>query len=299
LTTDKHGRGNRQQLDLSATVHWENTSGETVPAFGVVQLRSNFSSTSKASKPNTGTGLFFVNGPVTVEASAFGESLVWNKPRKVLLDGSPEVGDEVGPVEDQWYMSTDGTGWRVLHQAVGGVGVVVKDGGAGTTSEIRAGIVRGRVDAQFYEVELGNLPRSAFANHDVECISCDPCLESYGTGTSECGLAISDPESIVVGGGETVTAYDPFSDKIPLKDGTDCVVAKLVGVGAAYGDYGGYGNGDAWVVLNGYHEHIVEYKERWDCCEPDGPPVLVAKTPIILIGVACDEIACGACPEGE
>lgn len=294
MTTDKHGRGNRQQLDLSATVPWENTSGETVPAFGVVQLRSNFSTTSKASKPNAGTGLFFANGPVTVAASAFGESLVWNKPRKVLVSGTLSVGDEVGPVDGQWYMSAEGAGWRVLHQPVSNVAVVLKDGG--TSAEIRAGVVRARVDTQFYSVELGDLPRSAFGNHDLECISCDPCTEVYGAGTAGCGLSISDPDSIVVVSGETITAYDPFSDKIPLVVGTDCVVAKVTGTGSRYGNYGGYGDGETWVVLNGYHEHIVQYREEWDCCDPTGPPTLIRKTPVILIGVECEPIECEECP---
>jgi hypothetical protein len=131
LTTDKFGRGNRAQVDLSSVVPWENVSGEEIPAYGVVQLRTNFSTDSKASKPNATSGLFFVNGPAPVAASGRGESHVWDKPRRVLTDGTLQVGDEIGPVPGQWYMSTEGSGWRVLHQPVSSIAVVVQIGSGG------------------------------------------------------------------------------------------------------------------------------------------------------------------------
>lgn len=191
-------------------------------------------------------------------------------------------------VNGQYVCQTRVMSWALNTQAD------ICGGDDSSSSNIRVGIVRGQSGSMFYEIELGSMPRDAYGNGS-DCIDCDPCTSVFGAGTSGCGITISDPESIVVPDGQTITAYDPFSDKIPLKVGTDCVVAKVSGTGNSYG-YGGTPTGDTWVVLNGYHEHIVEYKERWDCCDPDGPPTLLAKTPIILIGVACAEIICGECP---
>jgi hypothetical protein len=138
--TERHSSSrNRSAVDLSAVVPWKNESGETIPAYGVVQLRTNYDTTnkvSKATKPDSTEGLFYVNGMVSVEATKQGESFVWNRPRVVLLDGNPTVGDTVGPVEGQWYMSTDGTGFKVLRQAEEGRGVVVQAGGSGGGGEI-------------------------------------------------------------------------------------------------------------------------------------------------------------------
>ena len=139
--TERHSSSrNRSAVDLSAVVPWKNESGETIPAYGVVQLRTNYDTTnkvSKATKPDSTEGLFYVNGMVSVEATKQGESFVWNRPRVVLLDGNPTVGDTVGPVEGQWYMSTDGTGFKVLRQAdENGKGVVVQAGGSGGGGEI-------------------------------------------------------------------------------------------------------------------------------------------------------------------
>lgn len=127
--TDRNTGRNRSRLDLSPVIPWLNTAGSTVPAYGVVQFRDDYvSGYSQATKPNGSEGLFFVNGPVDVANAAHGESLLWDRPRQVLINGTVTVGDEVGPVDGQWYMSVNGSGWRVLHQAVDGVGVVVQAG---------------------------------------------------------------------------------------------------------------------------------------------------------------------------
>lgn len=127
--TDRNTARNRSRLDLSPVLPWVNVAGESIPAYGVVQFRADFASGySQAAKPNGSEGLFFANGPVEVVDTGHGESLLWDRPREVLINGTVTVGDEVGPVDGQWYMSVNGSGWRVLHQAVGGVGVVVQIG---------------------------------------------------------------------------------------------------------------------------------------------------------------------------
>lgn len=128
---DRSRATNRSAVDLSAVVPWINDAGEEIPAYGVVQLRTDYDTTSHASKPDGATGLFFVNGPVPIASTKHGESLVWNRPRVVLLDAAAAVGDEVGPSEGSWSMSSSGSGFRVLKQAADGRGVVVQTGGGG------------------------------------------------------------------------------------------------------------------------------------------------------------------------
>lgn len=130
--TDRSREQNRSAVDLSAVVPWVNDAGEEIPAYGVVQLRTDYDTKSHASKPNSTEGLFFVNGPVPIASTKHGESLVWNRPRVVLLDAGAAVGDAVGPTSGSWEMSTGGTGFRVLRQATGGRGVVVQSGGSGS-----------------------------------------------------------------------------------------------------------------------------------------------------------------------
>jgi hypothetical protein len=38
-------RQNRSEVDLSAKIPWVNDSGEEIPAYAVVQLRTNFDTT--------------------------------------------------------------------------------------------------------------------------------------------------------------------------------------------------------------------------------------------------------------
>lgn len=130
--TDRHSLNRRGSSDISDTVKWVNTSGSTVPAYGVVQFKANFSAgLNQASKPDGEPRLYFANGPVDIPATKEGESLMWNRARLVLIDGSPTVGDVVGPVADSWKMSEEGVGFLVMHQAVDGVGAVVQVGGGG------------------------------------------------------------------------------------------------------------------------------------------------------------------------
>lgn len=118
---------------MGDALKWLNVAGETIPAYGVVQLRTNYSAGyNQASKPNAGTGLFYANGAVSVVSSKKGESLLWNRPRLVKVDGSPSVGDVVGPVSGSWSMSEEGTGFCVMHQPVDGIAAVVQVGGGGS-----------------------------------------------------------------------------------------------------------------------------------------------------------------------
>lgn len=133
--TDRTSGQHRTTAGMGDALRWLNTSGETIPAYGVVQLRANYSSGyNQASKPDGSQGLFFVNGAVAVIATKKGESQLWNRPRLVKVSGTPTVGTQVGPVADSWSMSEEGTGFYVMHQPVDGVATVVQvgSGGGGT-----------------------------------------------------------------------------------------------------------------------------------------------------------------------
>lgn len=128
--TDRNDAYSRNVARLGDTIGWLNVAGITIPAYAVIQLVTDFTSgLSQASMPDSNDGLFYVNGPVDVPTGKRGESYLWNRPRPVLLTGTELVGDEVGPVDSSWSMSRDGRGYRVLHQAVGGVAVVERAGG--------------------------------------------------------------------------------------------------------------------------------------------------------------------------
>lgn len=128
----------RTARNIGDSIPWKNAAGATIPAYGVVQFRTPFSlGISYASKPDSDTGLFFANGPIDVAVDKAGESLLWNRPRLVLLSGDVTVGDTVGPTANSWQMSEGGSGFVVIHQAVDGVGTVCQVGGGSGPSIIR------------------------------------------------------------------------------------------------------------------------------------------------------------------
>jgi hypothetical protein len=130
MTRPTFTRQSRGDVDLSDVVPWLNVSGESIPAHAVIQLRTNFASgLSQASKPDSSSGIFFTNGPASVGVDGKGESLLWNRPRRVMVNETLAVGDEVGPVEGSWEMTTGGSGFRVIHQDDSGIATVLSVGG--------------------------------------------------------------------------------------------------------------------------------------------------------------------------
>ena len=153
--TDRNSMNRRGPSDLGDGAKWLNVSGETIPAYGVVQFKANFTGGyNQASKPDGASGLYFANGGVGVPSAKHGESLVWKGARLVLLDGSPGVGTVVGPTDGSWAMSEDGTGFVVMHQAVGGIGSVTQVGGGGGIPIIRFQIHEANCDARSAVVRI-------------------------------------------------------------------------------------------------------------------------------------------------
>ena len=304
--TDRHfSPNNRSRIDQSGYLPWQNMSGEEVPAFAVIQLKTNFDGTSKATKPDEFSGLFYTSGPVPVPATKFGESLLWHKPQRVLIDGEVTVGDEVGPVENQWYMSDEGSGFRVLRQPTGGVGIVERVGGGGT--RIRDGIVVASHGCGYYTIELGYYDGNAIGSGSADASGgeCDPCASLITSGADATATVVSYPGSQIAGSGTTVEAYDPASIVIPLVVGTDCVVCLIPGgpTGSGSGSTGaGSGSGaepTVWRVIQGCQEHVVKYEEEGDCCGPGGTWVTLRRRPTILIGHTCPWQEVDSCPSGS
>jgi len=193
-----------------------------------------------------------------------------------------QSGDD-GPIEI--LFAPDGTGEKTC---------VVRFAGGSAGGASRWGLVVESLGCGWYIIELGTLDGQTEASGSGPV--CDPCVGVTGSGTAECALELEYPAPRVTGSGTYVTAYDPASLIVPLRPGTDCVVTKMPGTSPPASGSGSGTLTGVWAV-RGLQEHIVQYRERWDCCEPDGPPVLVGKTPIIFVGKECAEITCAACPE--
>lgn len=191
--------------------------------------------------------------------------------------------------------------------------------GGNGTANLRHGIVTEHLGCGYYLVELsdwvGNMSQSGIGigsgwsgsgstvGSGVVDMDCNVCADIVGEGTASCELILSYPQSQLAGTGAYVTAHHHASLLIPLVIPSDCILVNLGDVdggNTSAGNTSGSGSGDTperiWHILDGLQEHIVEYREEWDCCEPDGPFTLIRKHPKVLIGMSCPPIECGACP---
>jgi len=262
--TNQYSPPNRSVIDLEPVVPWVNVSGEEIPAFGVIQLRQNFDETSKADKPNGTSGLFFVNGPVLVrsDAGTTGESYLWDKPRRVLLEAGATVGDEVGPTEDSWAMSGEGAGWRVLRQAINGVGVVLQTGGGGSVQLAWGNLSQdtGKDDSTL----TVDLYRGASLSEFIPFL-CGACTEGSGSGSGsgdDClfyDMDLNLCESIA-----SVTALVPAGYKAGPVGLIKMPVCDPDGSG------GGSGSGSSWsgwtVIVGRKLRCVAEIPTEVECC---------------------------------
>lgn len=304
--TDRNTAFNRSSRADSNTIPWANVSGETIPAFGVIQLRDNFSVVSQGKKPNSKTGLFFTNGPVSVATGGRGESRLWNKPQSVSVEATVTVGEEIGPTSGSWKMSSAGSGFRVLRQDTDEVAIVERVGGSGGGTGIH-GIVRKKLGHGFYRVELsewsGTFP---LASDEADCDACVQFIPpAYGLGNCEAGAMPSfvlqttpkTPQEFVI-------AYDPESTIVPLQIGTDCLMLDT-GATSDPVDWGASFDpcdadttaGDpvkVYQVVRGHQTHTVQYKDTYECC--NGVDTLVGRQAIYFAALVCDDNLCYECP---
>jgi len=289
-----------------------NTSEEIIPSFGcmrVVGVQDVGGNTCvKVEKPSSTEGEFLFNScyPIAVAGeSELGVGWAYRHGVVTMLGDEPtEPGATFGPIINSWEIEEGGDKFVVFGRHDFSDRALVGRFATGP-SNVRMGIVLESLGCGWYRIELGDfiggVSDIASASASVEC---DPCVSVVSAGSEDCGITISAPASRVVGSGVEVTAYDTFSDKILLQVGTDCVLTLPQRGNTPSGSEsmtpsGTGSEGRVWQILNGYREHIVEYRERWDCCDPTGPATLIAKTPVILIGKTCPEIECGACPSGS
>lgn len=125
----------RSASDLSNVVSWLNDAGETVPAYGVVEMTAISSGIMTAGKPSGTAGLFYTNGHITVADGVHGESRLWSTPQRVKCsEAGLFVGDVVGPTAGSWEMSTSGTGFVIMVPPSSGVAIVERIGGSGAAA---------------------------------------------------------------------------------------------------------------------------------------------------------------------
>lgn len=188
---------------------------------------------------------------------------------------------------------------------------------APASSVTKWGIVNLVLGCGMYLVELGVMCNTEESSGSVSMslsdpTPCDPCDNVISESTENCEIQLTYPPSKVTGIGVYVTAYHPASVLIPLKEGSDCIVAKVSNTATAasgssgsnstdpcgsLSDSGSGPSEEIWGVVSGTQEHIVQYKERGECCPTTGEWVTTHKIPIILIGKECAEITCAECPE--
>ena len=108
--------------DLRDIIVWKNNTGETIPAFAIVQMGEFFPDDNyfAAEKPTWEGVLFYVNGPIPIPDGKYGSSYTWFRPQLGLtsvadpLDPADMIGREVGPIEGQWFLSFASAGFLLL-----------------------------------------------------------------------------------------------------------------------------------------------------------------------------------------
>lgn len=218
-------------------------------------------------------------------------------------------------------MAPEETGTQLGKTAVGQMGKTIREVARRVVNEtphrarwqyqggnlsVKHGIISAQLGCGYYTVEkarwTGNRETAGVGLGSGSGITdCDPCYDVTGEGTSGCAITLTYPPLQVTGLGTYVTAYDEASQLIPLVIGTSC---KMINMGDTNDDDGSGGAAPVviWQILRGVMNHVVEYKEEWDCCNGTGETgieTLISRTPVILIGKECASITCGTCTPGS
>lgn len=117
-----------------------NDSGETVPAHSIAKVKNgaaakvvNGARFVTLEKPDGEDGSYVFTGPVSVENQKYLHCQESFTPGWVKYADyeAPAIGDEVGPVDDEWTVSTDGSGFRVWDVNTASSLVLIVGGGGG------------------------------------------------------------------------------------------------------------------------------------------------------------------------
>ncbi len=113
-----------------------NTSGEQIPAFGLIRVTGADSvGVLQAAKPNADGQQVMVNGPVPIPVAAYG-SATNDFPNYALYDtgdGTPAVGDTWGAGSGSWKLRKNKAGFRPQAGAVPSSGLTIVALAAGST----------------------------------------------------------------------------------------------------------------------------------------------------------------------
>lgn len=315
---------NKQPRDLSDRTQWLNSSGETVPAYGVIRLFSYDDATNQfqADKPDGSSGIYYPNGGVSTISNGFSASPLWNLPRRCLVDSlSYNVGDTVGPVAGQWGMGSAGSGFKILRPPnADKVAVVQMEGlGGGGGGSLFLSIVSESHGRGYYTLELaewvGSTPDCA-GGATLDNPECDICTVLSASGGSSGGASSGGPSGGAIGCGDDiqlpvfdrqlvgigvyVLAYDPASTIVPLELLTDCYVMDLGSVNSTLSSgstsSGGPSSGNeepVWHIVRGHQTHTLQYREESECC--GGVVTVTRRQAIIFAALVCEEETCNNC----
>lgn len=319
MTRDRFTGPARSPFNVSSEIKWKNTSGGSIPAYGVIKL-SGYDAIGdyfNAVKPDGEGNLHFVNGPVAVAANAYGGSQLWNHSR-IGKTSSTTFGATVGPVDDSWEMKETGSGFITFSDPSGGVAAILQVGGGGGESpNIMHGIVHASLGCGYYEVEIatwnGVSPSGSGSGSNSGTDGCDIC-EAIGATTSG-SASISDCEEeaelpvfeeseasdhIVerqtTGTGVIVLAFHAGSRFVPLAQWSDCLMVDLGDENDTVSDSdsdSSVATEPVYQILSGHQEHVIQYKEEWGCC--NGTWKIISRTPIIFAAKVCAEETCADC----
>jgi hypothetical protein len=107
--------GEYSELDKCHWVKYINSSGETIPPYGVLRVTGTTSRNGEpfftVAKPTAAKQKFYpINGAASVAAGAVGEC-TFSQQAIAALGSAPSFGTELGPVNNSWTLSTSGTGF--------------------------------------------------------------------------------------------------------------------------------------------------------------------------------------------
>lgn len=197
-----------------------------------------------------------------------------------------------------------------------------KSGSSGSTVNMLHGIITRSLGCGYYEVELsewvGETPESSSVSVSVsasdssppnECDICDELIDvTPEAAACESEQLLPEFEEIedldtprivqrqTVGTGVIVLAFDAGSRFVPLALWSDCLMVNLGDENSqspSGSDSTGTGTERVYQIVRGHQEHLIQHRERWECC--DGVDTLVGRTPIIFPGIECPEETCNVC----
>ncbi len=184
---------------------------------------------------------------------------------------------------------------------------------AGSSLNIIHGLVHRVIGKGYYEVKISTW---SGITPDCDAISNstgntgsdeDPCsvcsilnLESHsGSSFDECeeDLEVPKPDNQTTETEVIVLAFDAQSIYVPLKVDTDCLMV-YIGDRNLENSISGSDSTErerVYQIIRGYQEHIVEYKDEYQCCPTTGAWTLIKRTAVIFAGVSCPVQICDEC----